>query len=770
MTIGAPAPRLEDRRLLRAAGRFVDDVDVVGQLAMRVVRSEVAHGRIRSIDTEAARRAPGVVAVLTAHELGDLEVIPLRLDFGIELDPYLQHVLARDRVRYVGEPLAVVVAEDDYLAHDAADLVQPDLDELPVVLDAVDALAEDAPSLWDGRDNEAAVLTKRFGDVEAAFAAADHVVRAELSVGRHTGMPLETRGLVAQWDPGREHLTVWGAALVTHYHRRVLSRLLDLPVHKITMRSTDAGGNFGVRGDFFPEDFLVPFLAIRTGRPVKWTEDRAEHLVATNHAREQQHRIEAAFAADGTLLGLRDEVWHNKGAYIRPTGVVVSEISVGMLPWPYRVPAYEGTIHVVTTNKTPVGPYRAPGRYEGTFAREVLFTRAAHELGLDGVALRRMNLLDTADLPHEPDLSVGGEAFVLNSGDYRGLLDKAVASADFEAWRAEAASLRAQGRLVGTGLGYFMDKSGLGVYETGGIDVDIDGTIRVLTGGASSGQGIETVLAQIAAEVLGVELDVIEVVHGDTDLVPDGVGSWSSRSTVIGGSAVLAAANETAEKARRIGAELLEASLDDVVLDGGKVHVAGSPGRALTLGELAAAAADPVASRERGEEQPGLGARTIYVDPAMNYPYGVGLGQVEVDPETGGVRLLRYHVAYEIGRAINPMLVKGQIAGGAAQGMGGALLEELTYDAAGQPTATSFMDYLVPTASDMPEVGVLICEDAPTPTNPLGAKGAGESGIMPVGAVIAAGVEDALGAPGLVNVLPLRPDRVQAWAAQAREG
>jgi carbon-monoxide dehydrogenase large subunit/6-hydroxypseudooxynicotine dehydrogenase subunit gamma len=312
-----------------------------------------------------------------------------------------------------------------------------------------------------------------------------------------------------------------------------------------------------------------------------------------------------------------------------------------------------------------------------------------------------------------------------------------------------------------------MDKSGLGVYETGGIDVDVDGTIRVLTGGASSGQGIETVLAQIACEVLGVELDRIEVVHGDTDLVPDGVGSWSSRTTVIGGSAVLAAAQETAAKARRIGADLLEAAVEDVVLEDGRVHVAGSPGRAFSLGELAAAA-DPVASRQRGEE-PGLGARTIYVDPAMNYPYGVGLGQVEVDPETGGVRLLRYHVAYEIGRAINPMLVKGQIAGGAAQGVGGALLEELTYDASGQPTATSFMDYLVPTASDLPEVGVLICEDAPTPTNPLGAKGAGESGIMPVGAVIAAGVEEALGAPGLVNDLPLRPDRVHAWAAEARE-
>lgn len=765
MTIGASAPRLEDRRLLRAAGRFVDDVDVAGQLSMRVVRAQVAHARIRSIDTARAREAPGVVDVVTGEDVANIEPIPLRLDFGIELDPYLQAVLAQDRVRYVGEPLAVVVAEDVYLAHDAADLVEVDVEELPVVVDAEAALQDGARSLWDGRDNEAATLTKRFGDVEAAFAAADRVIGAEVRVGRHTGMPLETRGLVAQWDQGREHLTVWGAALVTHYHRRVLARLLGLPVHRITMRDTDAGGNFGVRGDFFPEDFLVPFLAIRTGRPVKWTEDRAEHLVATNHAREQLHRIEAAFADDGRLLGLRNEIWHNKGAYIRPTGVVVSEISVGMLPWPYNVPAYEGTIHVVTTNKTPVGPYRAPGRYEATLAREIVLTRAARELGVDEVELRRANLLDREDLPHEPDLTVGGEAFVLNSGDFRGLLDKAIEASGFEAWRAEAAALRAEGRLVGAGMGYFMDKSGLGVYETAGIDVDVDGSIRVLTGGASSGQGIETVLAQIAGEVLGVGLDRIEVVHGDTDLIPDGVGSWSSRTTVIGGSAVLHAAGETAAKARRIGADLLEAAVEDVVLEDGRVFVAGSPEPSLGLDELAAAA-DPVQSERRGEAA-GLGARSIYVDPAMNYPYGVGLGQVEVDPETGGVRLLRYFVAYEIGRAVNPMLVKGQIAGGAAQGVGGALLEELTYDGSGQPTSASLMDYLLPTAGDMPEIGFLICEDAPTPTNPLGAKGAGESGIMPVGAVVAAAVEDALGAPGVVTQLPLHPDRVQAWAAQA---
>jgi CO/xanthine dehydrogenase Mo-binding subunit len=763
--IGESAPRLEDARLVRAAGRFVDDVDLPGQLWMRVVRADVAHARIRAIDVTEARRSPGVVEVVTAADLDEIEAIPLRLDFGVDLEPYLQHVLARDRVRYVGEPVAVLVADDPYRAEDAAELVAVDYEELPVVLDAVNAVAEDAPSLWEDHGNEAALLTKRFGDVEAAFTQADHVVRAELRTGRHTGMPLETRGLVADWDAGRGELSVWGAALVTHYHRRVLSRLLSLPVNRIHMRSTDAGGNFGVRGDFFPEDLLVPLLAIRTRRPVKWTEDRAEHLVATNHAREQVHHIEAAFAADGRLLGLRDEIWHDKGAYIRPTGIVVSEISVGMLPWPYRVGAYEGTIHVVTTNKTPVGPYRAPGRFEGTYAREHLLTMAARELGMDPIALRRMNLLTRDELPYAPDHSIGGEPFVLNSGDYTGLLDKAVEASGFEEWQRESEALRAEGRMVGTGIGYFMDKSGLGVYETAGIDVDVGGTVRVLAGGASSGQGIETVLGQIVSETLGVPMERIQVVHGDTDLIPDGVGSWSSRSTVIGGSATLLAARETAEKACRIAADVLEASPGDVVLEEGRAFVVGSPEHGLTLAEIAEAA-DTVSNARRGEA-PGLGARTIYVDPAMNYPYGVGLGQVEVDGETGAVRVLRYFVAYEIGRAVNPMLVAGQIMGGAAQGLGGALMEEFTYDAGGQPTATSFIDYMVPTASEVPDCGILICEDAPTPTNPLGAKGAGESGIMPVGAVVASGVEDALGAIGLATRLPAHPERVCEWIAEA---
>jgi CO/xanthine dehydrogenase Mo-binding subunit len=762
--IGARVPRLEDARLLRGGGTFVDDVDLPGQLWMRVLRADVAHARMVSIDTAAALAAPGVHAVATAEDLGPCDPIPLRLDFGVDLEAYLQRVLARDRVRYVGEPVAVVLAEDPYVAEDAADLVAVQYEPLPPVIDARAALADEAPQLRDDVTNEVVCIEKSFGDVDGAFAGAAHVVSAELAVGRHTGVPLETRGLVAAWDPGRGHLTIWGAALVTHYHQRLLSQLLELPASRIHMRGTDAGGNFGVRGDFFPEDFLVPWLAIRTGRPVKWVEDRAEHLVSINHAREQVHRIEAAFDADGRLLGLRDEIWHDKGAYIRPTGLVVSEISVGMLPWPYRVPAYRGRIHVVMTNKTPVGPYRAPGRYEGTFAREHLLTIAACELGMDPVELRRINLIDRSEIPFAPDLTIGGEPFVLNSGDCVGLLGKALEASDYEAWTGEIADARAQGRLAGTSVAYFADKSGLGVYETAGIDIGADGSVRILIGGASSGQGIETVMAQIAVGELGVPLEQVEVVHGDTDLIPDGVGSWSSRSTVIGGSAVLNAAKATADKARRVAAELLEAAPGDMVLADGRAHVAGSPDRGLTLGEVAAAC-DAVSSQARGEA-PGLGAREIYVDPQMNYPYGVALAQVELDRETGAVTVQRYFCAYEIGRAVNPMLVEGQIIGGVAQGIGGALLEELAYGDDGQPRSASFMDYLLPGATEVPPVGTLITEDAPTPSNPLGAKGAGESGIMAVGAAVAGAVGDALGDPRAVVRLPLTPERVKRLIGQ----
>ncbi|HEY6751824.1 MAG TPA: xanthine dehydrogenase family protein molybdopterin-binding subunit [Rubrobacteraceae bacterium] len=764
--VGRRIRRLEDRRLLRGLGHFVDDVNRTGQLWMRVLRSTYAHAQIVNVKTDAALALPGVEKVLTGEDLAWVEPIPVRTRTEHQLDDFLQPVLARDRVRYVGEPVAIVLAEEAYLAEDAAELIEVEYEELRVTLEAREAVEEDAPQLRDGISNEAASLRMGYGDFEEVSRKAARVVKTEVRIGRHSAVPLETRGLVVEYDAGSDHLTVWGATKVPHFNRRLLSRLLGMPLSRISMKKSDAGGGFGVRGEFYPEDFLVPYLARETGRPVKWIEDRAEHLIATNHSREQVHKLEAAFDEEHRLLGLRDEVWHDNGAYVRTHGVIVADLTLAMLPGPYRVPAYEGTAHFALTNKTPCGTYRGPGRYESTFAREHLLDVAAAELGVDRLELRKINLLDPEEIPHKRELSTLSTDVVLDAGDYKGLLDKALRHSGFEDWEEEARKLREGGRLVGVGVGYFLEKSGLGPYEEATVEVDPTGSVRVLTGGASLGQGIETVLSQIAADQLEVPPEEIEVVHTDTDLLPDGVGSWASRSTVVGGSAVMLAAKATAEKALRVAAEMLEASPEDLYLESSRVKVTGSPDRSVSLQEIAAAC-DPESSAARGEE-PGLGTRRTFSVDHMTYPYGVHLAQVEVDPETGGVEVRRYFIAYEVGRAVNPTLVEGQLIGGAAQGLGGALLEEFRYDESGQPLAATFIDYLEPTAAEVPRrVKTLLCEDAPSPDNPLGLKGAGEGGVVGCGAAIASAVENALGMPGSISALPASPGQIRDLVRRA---
>jgi len=761
--VGRSVRRVEDARLLRGAGRFVDDVDRPGQLWLRIVRASSAHARLTGVDRDRARELPGVHAVLVAADLDPVPRIPVRLDpFDQPLDAYLQPVLADGRIRYVGEPVAAVVADDPYLAEDAAELVAAELEPLPVVLDAREAVDPGAAELHDG-GNEALVLERRYGDAAGAFARAAHVVEIEVEVGRHTGVPLETRGLVADYDEALDRLTIWGATKVPHFNRGVLARLLGMEERHIALRTADAGGGFGVRGEFYPEDFLVPFLARALRRPVKWIEDRAEHLVATNHSRQQRRRVAGAFAQDGELLALRDTIWHDNGAYVRTHGVVVPELTLSMLPGPYRVPAYEGRAHVALTNKTPCGTYRGPGRYEATFARERLLDAAADELGLDRVALRRRNLLAPDDLPHHRDLPVLGHPVEIDAGDFAGMLDAAIERSGYEDWVREAEALRAEGRAVGTGIAYFLEKSGGGGFERARVSVDEHGRVRVAAGGATLGQGIETVLAQVTADQLGVEPGEIEVTVGDTDLVSAGGGSWASRSTIFAGGAVRLAAEAAAERARDVAAELLEAAPGDIRLQGGRAAVAGSEERSVALGEVAAAC-DAASAGRRGEE-PGLTAARTFVDAPMTYPYGVHLAQVEVDPATGGVRVRRYFIGYEVGRAVNPKLVEGQLVGGAAQGLGGALMEAFRYDADGQPQCTSFMDYLIPSAAEVPPVGTHVREDAPSPGNPLGAKGAGEGGVDGAGAVVAAAVEDALGVTRAVAAVPVTPEAVRAMAA-----
>jgi carbon-monoxide dehydrogenase large subunit/6-hydroxypseudooxynicotine dehydrogenase subunit gamma len=746
--IGKNVPRKEDSRLLRGLGRFGDDFFRRGQLWARVVRSPVAHGSLRGVTTSAACAAPGVVRVVTAADLPALLEIPVRLNVqGIDLSDHLQPVLAADRVRYVGEPVAVVVAADPYAAEDAAELVVLEIDELPVTVNPAHGIT-------------AAEFELGFGRVDEAFAAAAHIVKLDFEAGRHSAVPLEPRTLLADVDAATGALEIFGMTKVPVFNQGVLARMLGIDETMVRVHACDAGGGFGVRGEFYPEDFLVPWLARTLRRPVKWCEDRAEHLVAVNHSRQQRHRIAAAFDADGRILGLRDDVLHDNGAYCRTHGIIVPELTLAMLPGPYRVPAFRGRIRVALTNKTPCGTYRAPGRFEGSVVREQLLDVAAGRLGLDRIELRRRNLLSAGELPCRRAMSTLGTDVVLDAGDYHALLDKAMDRAGELGYLAEVDRRRGEGRRAGLGVAVFLEKSGLGPYETADVAVTPGGTIRVHSGGTSFGQGIETALAQIAADVFDADPEMVTVVNGDTLLQPFGTGSWASRSTVVGGSAVYESAQAVRQRAFQVTARMLEVPEDHLELRAGTLRVAAASGAEVTLGEVAQACL-PGSRYLRPGEPAGLSARRHFETEHMTYPYGVHLAVVEVDEGTGQVRVLRYLVAYEVGRAINPAMVAGQLRGGVAQGVGGALLEEFGYDDAGQPQATTFMDYQIPTAAEVPEVDVLVTEDAPSPGNPLGVKGAGEGGLSAAGAALASAVRDALGLDGSVERLPMRAARVR---------
>jgi aerobic carbon-monoxide dehydrogenase large subunit len=755
--IGASVPRLEDGPLLRGRGRYVGDIVQRDDLHMRVVRSDVAHARLLVVDATRAREQPDVALVLTAADLpASMPPIAIRLIGYPQMEPYLQPVLARDEVRYVGEPVASVFATSAYAAEDAAELVAVEFEELPVLLDP---RAE--PVAWDhdGHDSEVMVLEECYGGVDEAFAAAHAVVELELSVGRHTGVPIETRGARAEVEPATGDLVIGGAAKVPHYNRDSIAAMLGLPRAKVVLHEGHVGGGFGVRGELYPEDVLVAYGALRTGHAVAWVEDRAEHLVATNHSRDQVHRIRAAVDAAGFVLAIDDEFWHDQGAYVRTHGATVPTLTMAMLPGPYRVPAYRSRGHVRLTHKTPAGTYRAPGRFETTFVRERLIDAVAHRLDLDRMDVRRTNFIAATEMPFERPMRMLGTDVVYDSGDYAWLLDRLIAHVDYPALLDDVARRRAAGERVGVGVAAFVEKSGLGPYEGVRMAVDTDGTVRVKTGVASLGQGIETVIAQIVADRLGTDYRKVVVSHGQTDELPHGFGAFASRATVIAGSAGHHAALDVKAKAIEAAAELLEAAPDDLELVDGAVRVRGTPTISMSLGAVAAAL-DPMGARRLGMA-PGLAAESWFEMTHMTYPYGFHLAVVRVDPETGHVEVLRYVVGYDVGRAVNPMLVEGQICGGAVQGLGGALLESFRFDELGQPLATSFMDYLLPTMGDVPTIEVLLTEDAPSPLNPLGVKGAGEGGTNAVGAAIASALDDALGMPGAISRLPVTPAEVR---------
>lgn len=745
------ALRNEDPLLLTGRARFVADLTASSMLEASIVRSPYASARVTSIDVRAARQMPGVVMVMTAECLPpDQEPIPMRLSPSAALAEALQFPLASRQVRYVGEPVAVVVADNRYRAEDAAEMVAVEYDPLPVLTDARQAATPGAAAIHDRlRGNDIFQWEVHIpGEGPGATAVPPaHVFKIQ----RHTAVPLETRGLLAVPGPGGR-LHVHGMTKVVHFNRQVLARLLRVDPAILHCVEPAVGGGFGVRGEFYPEDFLIPWLALHLKRPVRWIEDRLEHLHAANHSREQEHWVSLQMDAKGRFQGLHDELWVDTGAYVRTHGVTVPALTSAMLPGPYRWPSLHLTTHVVTTHKTPSGTYRAPGRFEGTFVRERLIDEEARRRGLSPIQVRFDNLIPPEAFPYSVGTEALGEPIVFDSGQYAHALRRAAAwfeVGDLSLRRQQATK---RGLLLGQGLAMFVEKSGLGPYERAAVSLNADGRILCRAGLSQLGQGTASMLATICAEELGIGPNQVEVVLGDTDLVPDGYGSFASRGTATGGVAAHQAAQGFRERVLQLGARLFEAHQDDLMLSPTGMEVRGAPGRQVTWAEI---------HREAVREGVLLACDSVFHPPAMTYPYGVHAAEVLVDPETGGVEVSRYLIVYDVGRAVNRRWVEGQLMGGMAQGLGGAFYEELVYTADGQLVTGTLMDYVMPGAGEVPDIEVLVTEEAPSLANPYGYKGAGEGGVVGVAPALANALADALASPpGGFSRLPIRSETV----------
>ncbi len=768
--VGARVRRVEDPRFLTGRARFVDDLQPPGVLAVAFVRSPHAHARVRSVRAEAARAHPGVADVLTGGEVAAL-ARPLRARYQVPGFRETDHpLLAVDRVRFVGEPVAAVVAESRYVAEDAAERVAVDYEPLPPVADAEAALAADAPLLHPDVGSNVVFRAERLvGDAEAAFRDADVVLREVFRHARQTGVPLEGRACLASYDAAGDLLTLWTSTQIPHLVRSAVAAALDLPEQRLRVVAPDVGGGFGIKAQVFTEEVLVALLARRLGRPVKWIEDRQEHLLASIHAHEQVHQIEIAARGDGTLLAVRARILSDAGAYSAyPFGAAQEALgALRNMAGPYKVPVYACEALAVATNKCPVGSYRGVSRPVTTFVVEGMLDRLARHLGLDPAAVRRQNLVQPEDFPYAAPSGV-----TYDSGSFVEALDRALERADYAGWRGRQAALRREGRYIGIGIACYTESSawgsrdfnhrgvaGVAGYEQAAVSVDPSGRVSLRIGTSGHGQGLETVLAQVVAGELGLAAADVQVIQGDTDRCPYGMGTFASRSAASGGSAALLAARQIRERLLAIAAHALEVHRDDLQLAAGRVGVRGDPARGLSLRELADLAYFWPSCLPPGVG-PALEATACYDPPGPTFSNATHVAVVEVDPATGRVAIRRFVVAEDCGRMLNPLLVDGQVHGGVAQGIGGALYEDLAYDAAGQLRAASLLDYLVPTACDVPPLEVSHLE-TPSRVTPGGQKGMGEGGAIGAPAAIAGAVADALAPLGVaVTALPLTPERV----------
>jgi len=776
---GAPVQRKEDPRLLTGNGRYLDDLGA-GALAAAFVRSPHAHARITDIDITDAWEVEGVEAIYTFEDLEEGMALPLPV---LIPHPALTHsrtgyALAKDEVNHVGEPIVMVVARDRYLAEDAVGRISVSFEILPVVV-GVEAARSGATLVHeDAPGNVAAHLVQEVGDVDAALAAAPHRLTIPLAIERSACMPMEGKGVLASWDADDQSMRMWSSTQTTTGVRAAVAARMGLPLAKIHCIAPDVGGGFGVKIVHpWAEELLIPWASRLLGRDVKWTEDRREHFISAAHERGQLQEVEVGFDDEGRLLALDVKVWHDNGAYT-PYGIIVPIITATQLLGPYKPGTYRCEFWSLFTNTVIVTPYRGAGRPQGVFAMERTMDAIAEYLGVDRAEIRSRNFILPEEMPYDHGLMFqDGRPLKYDSGDFPASLAKLKALIgwdDFTAYRKDA---EAAGRRVGLGIGCYVEGTGVGPYEAGHVHVETSGRVNVATGLTTQGQGHQTSFAQIVADELGVRIEDVHVTTGDTRRMGYAVGTFASRAAVMSGNAIAAAAREVREKAIRIAADVLEANPDDLQIEDGIISVKGAPASQIALSTVAvlsnplryafdesakaatqfAGTFDPDKPPVADGDEPGLEGKGVYSPTQATFANGMHAAIVETDPVTAEIKILRYCVVHDCGVMINPMIVEGQVHGGVAQGVGGALYERMAYDESGQLLNASFMDFLMPYASEVPHVETDHLE-TPSPLNPLGIKGAGEAGTIPVSAVIASAIEDAEGFP--IRSMPISPSEL----------
>jgi len=765
--VGARVKRREDPRLIRGLAQYADDINLPDTLHVAILRSPYAHAHIKIMETDAAHRHPGVVAVVTGAEIKDqIGTLPTSGEDKTLRVPN-HYVLAIDKVCHVGQGVAAVVASDRYTARDALDLIHVEYEPLPVVSDPEMALAPGSPvihSEWS--DNVAFRLEQKQGNLTKAFKEAHKVVRQRLIHQRLAPIAIEPRGVVAWYRSAEKELTVWSSTQIPHVLKTNVAQMLSLSENQVRVIAPEVGGSFGSKLNVYAEEGLLGYLALKLNRPVKWSEGRTENIQATIHGRGQAGEVEAAVKKDGTILGLRYKVVSDIGAYHQLYTSAIPHFTGLMLSGCYKIPAISIEVTAAFTNKMSTDAYRGAGRPEATYVIERMMDRVAQELGIDPVKVRMKNFPKPKEFPFKT-----ATGLVYDSGNYQLALRKALKLAGYEKLRRDQKRLRTQGRYLGIGLSTYVEICAMGpegMWEYGKVEVELTGKITVLSGASPHGQGQETSFAQIVADELGVALDDITVIHGDTAAVPKGIGTFGSRATAVGGIAIYQAAQKVKEKARELASHLLEVDPEDLNFTAGRFSVKGVPRKGLTIQQIAEQAHR--AKNLHKKMAPGLAAESQFEPSNFTFPFGTHICVVEVEPQTGGIEIIKYFAVDDCGKVVNPLLVDGQIQGGIAQGVGQALFEEVVYDENGQLLTASLMNYAIPRAHDFPRFNLARTE-TPTPVNPLGIKGIGEAGTIGSTPAVVNAVVDALSPFGVTHIdMPLKPEKIWQLCRKGERG